>query len=124
MNQALKRQDLSRLTRIAIGEMSSLRAHRYVMIIMDSEKCHVVLASPEKDASTVKAFAQHLATHQGKPEQIQEYCSDISAAFMSDMTSTLSQAERTIDNFLVMKMNNARVNVTKTLRKLRKGILH
>ena len=93
MDQGLNRQNLASLKQIAVDETSARRGHHYLTMVMDSETRRVVFATPGKDAATMKAFGDHLQAHGGCPEQIQEYCSDMSAAFMRGMADVFPQAQ-------------------------------
>lgn len=110
VNQALAKQDLSNLQRVAVDEISSRRGHKYVTVFLDSDEHKVVFATEGKDKSTIDAFKNHLLTHGGNPEQITEYCSDMSQAFMSRMTADFPKATQTVDKFHVMKMVNEAVD--------------
>lgn len=107
VDQAVEKQDLSKLTRIAVDETSARRGHKYVTNI-DTRK--VVYVTKGKDSSTVGAFKQHLKNHHGAPENIAEYCSDMSPANMSGMQDEFPKAEHTIDKFHVMKLLNDAVD--------------
>ncbi|MHB1629231.1 MAG: ISL3 family transposase [Bacilli bacterium] len=110
VDQGLDRQNLASLKTIAVDETSSRRGHHYVTVVMDSETRRVVFATPGKDAATIEAFGDHLKAHGGDPQQIQEYCSDMSAAFMSGMAHVFPQAQHTVDKFHVMKLVNEAVD--------------
>lgn len=110
VDQALEKQDLSTLTRVAVDETSARRGHKYVTLFLDSDTRKVVFVTQGKDSSTVGTFKQHLETHHGDAENIAEYCSDMSAAFMSGMGAEFPKAEHTIDKFHVMKLLNDAVD--------------
>lgn len=57
VDQALKKQDLSSVRRIAVDETSSRRGHEYVTIVIDSETRNVLFAIEGKDHTTVTRFA-------------------------------------------------------------------
>lgn len=113
VDKALEKQDLSDVRRIAIDETSAKRGHHYVPLVIDSASRKVVFATEGKDKDTVSNFAAHLSTHQGQPEQITEYCSDMSAAFLSGMNVAFPKAKQTIDKFHVMKLLGDAVDETR-----------
>ena len=113
VDKALEKQDLSQVRHIAVDETSAQRGHHYVTVVLDSDTHHVVFATEGKDQQTMVDFADHLSTHQGKPEQIEAYCSDMSAAFMSGMTKAFPHAKQTIDKFHVMKLLGDAVDETR-----------
>lgn len=106
VDKALSEQDLSGVTRIAVDETSSRRGHNYVTIVLDSDERKVIFATEGKGSDTIRDFKEHLEQHQGDPEQIEEYCSDMSPAFIGGMAKEFPGAELTVDKFHVMKLIN------------------
>ena len=113
VDRALEKQDLSSVRRIAVDETSAKRGHNYVTVVLDSEPHRLVFATTGKDRQTMIDFSAHLSTHQGKPEQIEEYCSDMSAAFISGMAEAFPKAKQTIDKFHIMKLLGDAVDETR-----------
>lgn len=110
VDKALANQDLSAVTRIAVDETSSRRGHKYVTIVLDSDERKVIFATEGKGGETIRAFKEHLEQHKGAPERIEEYCSDMSPAFIGGMTKEFPGAELTVDKFHVMKLMNDAVD--------------
>jgi transposase len=110
VDKALANQDLSAVKRIAVDETSSRRGHKYVTIVLDSDERKVIFATEGKGSDTIRAFKEHLEQHQGEPGQIEEYCSDMSPAFIGGMTKEFPDAELTVDKFHVMKLINDAVD--------------
>ncbi|MCY0887870.1 MAG: ISL3 family transposase [Alicyclobacillaceae bacterium] len=113
VDQALKKQDLSDVHRIAVDETSSRRGHQYVTVVVDSDTRKVVFATEGKDRQTIQEFSEHLSNHHGTPDQIREYCSDMSAAFLAGMKDQFPSAQQTIDKFHVMKLLGDAVDETR-----------
>ena len=59
--------DFSGVTKVGCYETSARRGLDYVSLFMDLEARRVMLATPGKDAETVKAFTGDLAAHGGEP---------------------------------------------------------
>lgn len=95
-----------------MDETSRAKGHQYISVFMDLDEEHrrVLFATEGKDAATIKAFGEDLAAHSGKAEQIEEACLDMSAAFISGLTEPFPQAQRTFDNFHLMKRLNEAVD--------------
>lgn len=110
VDRALVNQDLSDVKRIAVDETSSRRGHKYVTIVLDSDERKVIFATEGKGSDTIRAFKEHLEQHQGHPERIEEYCSDMSPAFIGGMAKEFPSAELTVDKFHVMKLINDAVD--------------
>jgi transposase len=110
VDKVLTEQDLSSVKRVAIDETSSRRGHNYVTIVLDSDQRRVIYATEGKGSDTIRAFKKHLEQHQGIPERIEEYCSDMSPAFIGGMAKEFPDAELTVDKFHVMKLINDAVD--------------
>lgn len=82
VDKAVESQDLSNLKHIVVDETSARRGHNYVSLFLNSETRKVVFVTEGKDSKTIGAFKKHLREHQGNPEQVAEYCSDMSQAFI------------------------------------------
>ncbi len=84
--------DFSGVTKVGCDETSARRGQDYVSLFMDLEERSVLFATPGKDAETVKAFAEDLASHGGAPKtQVEEVCCDMSPAFISGITAYLAE---------------------------------
>jgi transposase len=75
--------DFSNVTQVGCDETSARRGQDYVSLFMDLGERRVMFATPGKDATTVKAFAEDLAAHGGSPRtQVQQVSCDMSPAFI------------------------------------------
>ncbi len=113
VDAALQQQDLSSVRRIAVDETSATRGHHYVTVIMNSETRQVIFATEGKDHTTIERFADHLSSHHGSSEQIEEYSSDMSAPFQQGMKNAFPDAHQTIDKFHIMKLIGEAVDETR-----------
>ena len=108
VEKALAAADLSKVTRIAVDETAAKRGHNYISLFVDVDQRRVLFVADGKDASTVKAFADDLASHGGNAANIAEVCIDMSAAFIKGVGDHLPKAEITFDKFhAVMLVNDA-----------------
>lgn len=103
-------QDLSKTTRIGIDETAAKRGHSYITVVADLDTGKAIYVTEGKDASTIKAFTEHLEAHGGLKTAITDVCTDMSPAFMSGIEEYLPQAALTFDRFHVMKLLGEAVN--------------
>jgi transposase len=110
VDQARANSDASGVAKLAIDETSARGGQDYITLFVDIEKARVLFATEGKDAKTVGAFADDLATHGGDPAAISEVCIDMSAAFIKGVAEHLPQAEITFDKFHAVKIINEAVD--------------
>ena len=110
VEQARARADFSKVTRVAVDETAAKRGHNYITLFVDIDQRRVIHVADGKDAKTVKAFADDLATHGGKAENIAEVCIDMSAAFIKGVGEHLPEAQITFDKFHAVKLVNDAVD--------------
>ena len=115
VEEARKRENLSKVTTIGVDETSRSKGHNYITVFMDldEDRRRVIFATEGKDAETVKAFKDDLVAHGGKPEQIQEACLDMSAAFIRGLEDQFPDTELTFDNFHLMQLLTDAVDETR-----------
>jgi len=106
VEEAYAKKNFETVVKVGCDETSSKKGHNYVSVFSDMDTKKVLFATPGKDASTVKAFAEELANHEAKPEQIKEVTIDMSKAFISGCTKHLPEANITFDKFHVIKALN------------------
>ena len=100
----------SKVKHVGVDETSSKRGHNYVSLFVDLEEARILFATEGKDASTVKRFQQDLVVHNGDPESITEFCSDMSPAFIKGVKESFPAAHLTFDKFHIMKIINDAVD--------------
>ena len=110
VEDARKSLDFIRVVRVGIDETSSKRGHNYVSVFLDLDQSRVVYVTEGKDAKTVASFKDDLKKHNGKPEQIEDICCDMSPAFIKGVEENFPQAAITFDKFHVMKIVNEAVD--------------
>ncbi len=110
VDQGRDHADHSSVKHVGVDETSSKRGHNYVSLFVDLDESKIVFATEGKDASTVKAFQQDLITHNGAPEAVTEFCSDMSPAFIKGVKECFPTAHLTFDKFHIMKIINEAVD--------------
>lgn len=113
VNKDVDNLDLSKVLNVGVDETSSTRGHHYVTLFVDMDTSRVIFVTKGKDADTLKAFSDHLGTHKGSADQILEFSSDLSPAFISGVAKYFPNAHMTFDKFHVMKLLNAAVDETR-----------
>jgi len=110
VNEAREQASHAEVTKIGVDETSCRRGHKYVSLFADLDKARVLFVTEGKDAATVTAFKEDFKAHGGKPDAIEEACTDMSPAFISGLSSELPGAEQTYDKFHVLKLINEAVD--------------
>lgn len=113
VNKDVDNLDCSKVRRIGVDETSSKRGHNYVTLFVDMDTSKVIFVTKGKDSDTLKAFKDHIGMHKGDAEQIAEFSSDLSPAFISGVAKYFPKAHITFDKFHVMKLLNAAVDETR-----------
>jgi len=110
VDQGRDQADHSSVKHVGVDETSSKRGHNYVSLFVDLEEAQILFATEGKDASTVERFEQDLVAHNGSPESITEFCSDMSPAFIKGVKNNFPEAHLTFDKFHIMKIVNEAVD--------------
>jgi transposase len=108
--KALANNDYSQLTAVGMDETSKRKGHDYITLFVDLQQKRTIFITEGKDQETVKAFADDLETHNGKPEAITDVSCDMSPAFIRGITDHLPNAKITFDRFHIMKVLNTAVD--------------
>jgi len=96
--------DFSEVRRVGVDETASKRGQNYITTFVNLEKSTLLFATEGRSAATLAVFRDDLRLHNAEPEQIEEFCIDMSAAFRKGITETFPQAEITYDKFHIMKL--------------------
>src|SRR5271166_6176111 len=120
---ARARADASGVTQVAIDETAARRGHDYITLFVDIDQARVLFATEGRDAETVAAFADDLATHGGDPEAISEVCIDMSPAFIKGVAENLPNAAITFDKFHAVKIINDAVDQVRRAEQKGQGLL-
>jgi transposase len=104
VEEALAKEDYSKVTQIDIDETSSMRCHNYITVVVDLDQRKAIFATEEKDASTVDQFVDHLTKHKGDPKNTKAVSSDMSLSFIAGITKNFPDADLVFDRFHIMKI--------------------
>lgn len=110
VDRAREEADFSEVTRVGVDETSAKRGHNYITLFCDLEEANVLFATQGRDHTTFGRFRLDLLAHGGRPEQISEFCMDMSAAFLKGAEWQFPEAGIVFDKFHVMKLVNDAVD--------------
>ena len=108
--KARSEEDFSEVKSVGVDETSKAKGHKYVSAFVDLNESRIIYVCAGKDSATIKAFKTDLEDHKGSGENITNFCSDMSPAFISGVTNTFPKASITYDKFHVMKLMNEAVD--------------
>jgi len=123
VSKALANNDYSQLTAVGMDETSKRKGHDYITLFVDLQQKKTIFITEGKNQETVKAFADDLRTHNGKPEAITDVSCDMSPAFIRGITDHLPNAKITFDRFHIMKVLNTAVDQVRKQEVLLQSIL-
>ncbi len=110
---ARRQESYANVKIIGIDETSSAKGHDYITLIHDLEQSRLIYATPGKDGATIERFCKDIQTHQGRPEQIEVVCMDMSKAFIQGAAKHLPKAAIAFDRFHVIQMANKAVDLVR-----------
>ena len=110
MEEARARVDVRAVRRIGVDETASKRGHHYISLFVDMETPRLLFGTEGRDAATVAAFRADFERRGGEGEQIEEFCLDMSPAFLRGIEDSFPAAGVTFDKFHVMKLLNEAVD--------------
>lgn len=113
VDQARARRDDAEVTRVGVDETAARRGHDYISVFVDLDVPRVLFATAGRDHTTVEAFANDLKAHGGDAANVEEVCSDMSAAFIKGVTESLPGAAITFDKFHLKKIITEAVDKTR-----------
>lgn len=101
VNRAMVELDVTGVKRIAIDETSSRRGHQYITLFMDVDTKRLLFATEGIGASGLETFKSFLKERNVPIQQIEEFCCDMSSAFISGIETHFPKAHLTFDKFHV-----------------------
>jgi len=107
VDKAREKVDMREVKSINTDETSTTKGHNYVTVFIDPIKKRVLYATPGKDNTTIARFKESLENHNGKAENIEQACSDLSKAFIKGVTEQFPKAKIIFDRYHVMIKVNA-----------------
>ena len=108
--EARSNEDYSEVKSVGLDETSRAKGHNYVSVFIDLDKSKVIHVCEGKDASTLDSFKTDLELHKGSSENIDNFCCDMSPAFISGIEDKFPNASITFDKFHVMKLMNEAID--------------
>jgi len=110
VTEARSNEDFSKVKSVGVDETSRAKGHKYVSVFIDLDKSRVIHVCEGKDASTIESFKTDLEKHKGSSENINNFCCDMSPAFISGIENSFPNASITFDKFHVMKLINEAID--------------
>jgi transposase len=93
---------LDGLRNISVDELSWRKHHRYITVVIDQDRGHVVWAAPGKDAKTLLSFFEQLGKE--RAELIRTVSADLSGAFTKAIKEACPNATIVYDRFHVQRL--------------------
>jgi transposase len=104
VDEARAEADFSDVRCVGVDETASRRGHNYISLFVDVERSRLLFSTEGRKAQTVAAFRADLEAHGGVAEQVEEFCLDMSPAFIRGVEDSFPDARMTFDKFHVMKL--------------------
>ena len=105
-SEARSRRRDTRVKAVGVDETSIRRGHDYIKLFVDLKRSQLLFATPGKDASTIARFREDFEAHGGKEGQLEEFCCDMSAAFLKGLGEQFPGVPITLDRFHLVKLVN------------------
>lgn len=104
VNEAVNRDDLSKVTALGIDETSFKKRQSYVTVIIDATERRVIDVEEGRNSGTVVKFSYKLEEKGGDCNKITQVSSDMSRAYISGVAEAFPKAKLTMDKFHVKKL--------------------
>lgn len=99
----MERDDpLDGLTHIGVDELSYRKHHKYITVVTDHMRGHVVWVGEGKNADALKAFFEELGEERGA--KLRVVTLDMSAAYIKAVRESVPNAELIFDRFHVQRL--------------------
>lgn len=108
---------------ISMDETSRRKRHNYITVFADIDTGRVVHICPGKDASTLKSFSESLESHNSSPDRVNNFCCDMSPAFIRGISDHFPSSSITFDKFHVSKMVNEAVDEVRRVEQIVNRVL-
>ena len=90
---------------------TSVKGHKYITVVVDTERNKVICVTNGKDTEAMKQFALDFIEHKGNLNNIQTTTCDLSPTFNSYIKTNMPNATIIIDKFHVIKYFNESVDL-------------
>jgi transposase len=105
--------DLSKLRRIGVDETAARRGHDYITVFVDLDERRVIYACEGRSGVALVQLRAFLASRGIEHSQVEEFCSDMSPAFLSGIKEAFPHARVTLDKFHLVAMLSKAVDDTR-----------
>lgn len=102
VNKAMENIDVSNLKRVAMDETSFSKGHKYVTLFIDINTKRIIFVTTGKNSEVLQEFCEFFDSKGNPQSQIEDFCSDMSPAFISGIEKRFPNASITFDKFHVM----------------------
>jgi transposase len=106
VEKARQRVDLSSLRVVGVDECSKEKGHDYLTIFSDLDKSRVVFVAESRKEQVVKEFRKDLQERKVKPQQIEQFCSDMWEPYLRGFEKEFPEASVTFDRYHVISLMN------------------
>lgn len=110
VTKARGEEDFSEVYSVGVDETSVAPGHEYLTVFADLENSKVLYVCKGKDSATVESFKKDYIKHQGIAGNVENFCCDMSPAFISGIETHFERASITFDRFHVVKIVNDAVD--------------
>jgi len=113
VDKARGQRDDSAVRAVGIDDKLVRRGHDYVTVFADLDARKVLFVADGRKGEAIEEFRWDLIDHGGDPDQIEEVCMDMSAAYIAGAETSLPLAAVTFDKFHVMKLLSEAIDKTR-----------
>jgi transposase len=113
VDQARGCRDDSNVRAVGIDDKSVRRGHEYVTVFADLDERKVLFVADGRKGEAIEQFRWDLIEHGADPNQVEEICIDMSAAYISGTEMSFPEAAITFDKFHVMQLLSEAVEKTR-----------
>ena len=110
VDEARAEADFSQVRHVGVDETASRRGQVYISLFVNLEESRLLFATEGRSASAVAGFRADLEAHGGQAEQVEDFCLDMSAAYIRGIGDSFPDARLTFDKFHIMKTLNDAVD--------------
>jgi len=110
VQEARSNEDFSNVHSVGVDETSRAKGHNYISVFVDLDESRVIHVCEGRDSGTVTSFKHDYEAHKGLAGDVDNFCCDMSPAFISGIESNFENAPITFDRFHVMKLMNEAVD--------------
>ena len=104
VDAARAREDFSDVRRVGVDETASRRGRRYVTLFHDLDERRLLFVTPGRDRRVFRDFVADLQAHGAQPEQLSDWCMDLSGAFQAGARETAPHAAVSFDPYHVVAL--------------------